>query len=256
MEKEESIISIVTPSHNASEFIVATYNSIKNQTYKNWEWIVVDDKSDDNTVSILKKIQKSDSRIIILNNNTNLGPGLSRNKGIKQAQGDYLTFIDSDDIWFPDFLNNSLSTCKKMNVDFVFSSYERWNETLSVQYPSFIVPPKVNYIDILKSCPISCLTAFICIKNQGKKYMPDMAKRQDYVLWLEYLKVIPHAIGIETPLAKYRMRKNSVSAKKSTVIKYQFLAYFKYQKLGIIKSLFYLCNWAYLGYIKYQKVDR
>ena len=118
----------------------------------------------------------------------NSGPAVARNTAIGKAKGEYLTFIDADDIWFPNFIKNSIDVIKQTNIPFVFSSYKRANENLEFVYSDFIVPKKVAYTDILKTNSISCLTAFIDIEIAGKKLMPLIHKRQDMGVWLKYLK--------------------------------------------------------------------
>ena len=135
------------------------------------------------------------------------GPALARNTGIEKASGNYMTFIDADDIWFPTFIENNIKTINETGIPFVFSSYRRSNEQLEFVYSDFIVPQKVSYTDILKSNSISCLTAFVDIKKLGKKYMPLIRKRQDMGLWLNYLKVIPFAYGIQETQDIYRQNK-------------------------------------------------
>src|SRR5690606_19200085 len=114
---------------------------------------------------------------------------------------------------------NNIKTIKETRISFVFSSYKRSNEQLEFVYSDFIVPKKVTYTDILKTNSISCLTAFLDIKALGKKQMPLIRKRQDMGLWLKYLKVIPFAHGIQETQAIYRIRENSLSRKKSDLIK-------------------------------------
>lgn len=248
------LVSIVTPCYNSEHFIETTYNSIKAQSYTNWEWIVIDDASSDKSLEIIKSYAKTDDRIIVLENKKGLGPGPTRNKGIEAAKGKYLTFIDSDDVWHPNFIEKSIATMKEKDAGFTFASYERHNEDFSEQFDDFIVPDRLDYKQLLYTCPISCLTAFIDIEKYGKLKMPDLPKRQDYALWLEYLKIIPFAYGIKEPLAKYRIRTSSVSSNKRKVIKYQFKVYYEHQKLGLFKSLFYLSSWAYHGFKKYRKI--
>lgn len=249
-------VSIVTPSYNTSSFILETYQSIKEQTIQNWEWIIIDDNSSDNSWDVIESMMQNDHRVIGIKNNENRGPGPSRNSGIEKAQGKYLTFIDSDDLWMNDFLEKSIDLLNEKNVYFSFASYERWNDDFTSKFDDFIVPEKLDYKTLLLTCPISCLTAFIDIEKLGKKYMSDLPKRQDYGLWLDYLKVTDFAYGIKEPLAKYRIRKNSLSASKMKVVKYQFLVYFKHQKLNLFKSLYYTCSWAYFGFKKYKGINR
>jgi len=253
-ELKNAKVSIVTPLFNSEHYVEETIKSVLEQTHENWEWVIVDDMSIDNSYKIVHAYASKDNRIILLRNRQNLGAALSRNIGIIAATGQFLTFIDSDDLWFPEFIENSLKTVNDLQCGFVFSSYERWNETMTRKYDTFIVPKKINYTNLLYTCPISCLTAFIDIHKYGKILMPNIKKRQDFALWLEYLKIIPFAVGNKKPLAKYRIRENSLSRRKSKVISYQFNVYYNHQKLGLLKSVFFLVCWAVNGMKKYSKI--
>lgn len=247
----ENLISIITPVHNSEKYIQDTIKSVQNQTYKNWELLLIDDYSSDNGVSIIEEIKSDDSRIKLILNKKKSGPAISRNKGIEAAKGDFITFLDADDIWFPHFLNESLHKCLDNKYEFVFASYHRLDESLEPYISDFIVPEKVNYKDLLKACPIPCLTAFIDIRRIGKYYMPIMSKRQDWGLWLAILKNVDFAYGIEEPLAAYRMRKDSVSRSKRKLIPYVWQIYREVEKLNVFKSSYYFMCWAFNGFKKY-----
>lgn len=249
---DKSLVSIITPTFNSEKFITETIQSVQNQTYENWEMIIVDDCSSDATLSIISNFSKSDNRIKIHQLKNNSGAGIARNEGIENARGKYMTFIDADDIWFPDFIENSIKTIKETNVYFVFSSYKRSDEKLNFIYSDFIVPKKVSYSDILKTNSISCLTAFIDIELLGKKRMPIILKRQDMGLWLQYLKEIPFALGIQETKAIYRIRKNSLSRNKSKLIKYQWQFYRQVTHLNLFQCLYYMSHWTFRGFVKYR----
>jgi teichuronic acid biosynthesis glycosyltransferase TuaG len=246
------LVSIITPTYNSAPYLRETYESLKNQSYTHWEWLVVDDASSDTTVALLQELQESDSRIKLYINRHNQGPAVSRNAGIENASGTYMTFIDADDIWFSDFIENSIQTIQSTGYPFVFSSYRRSDEQLNFVYSDFIVPEKVTYTDILKTNSISCLTAFLDIQTLGKKFMPLIHKRQDMGLWLQYLKVIPFAYGIQDPKAIYRIRKNSLSRKKSDLIKYQWQFYREVEHLSVVQSIYYMLHWMVRGFLKYR----
>lgn len=248
------MVSIITPCYNSEAYIEETYQSIAAQTYTDWEWIVIDDSSTDDSVSVIKSIRSKDSRVRLLSNTGNKGPGGARNTGIKAANRRFIAFIDSDDLWFPEFLEKSIAKAKATGAGFVYSSVERWNEDLTVYFNDAEVPEKITYKELLYTCPIVCSTVLIDIEKHGKRYMPDLPKRQDYALWLDYLKVIPFAVGNKEPLGKYRVRKSSISGNKWKVIKHQFNVYHKHQKVGLPRSLFYTLTWAYYGFMKYRKV--
>jgi glycosyltransferase involved in cell wall biosynthesis len=214
--------------------------------------IIVDDCSIDNTANIVIEKATSDKRISFIRLDQNSGPAKARNAGIEKVSGKYMTFLDADDIWFPEFISTSIETIIKNQVFFVFSSYRRSNEELEFVYSDFIVPQKVTYTDILKSNSISCLTAFIDIEKLGKKRMPDIFKRQDMGLWLQYLKEIPFAFGIQKPMAIYRIRENSLSRKKSKLLKYQWQFYREVEHLSVLQSAYYMINWMYRGFVKYR----
>ena len=247
-----ALVSIITPSYNSAKFIAETIQSVQNQTYPNWEMIIVDDGSSDETENVVLSIIQNDKRIQFHKLSQNSGPAVARNTGIEKASGDYMTFIDADDIWFPTFIENNIKTIQETGIPFVFSSYRRANEQLEFVYSDFIVPNKVSYSDILKSNSISCLTAFLDIKKLGKKYMPLIRKRQDMGLWLNYLKVIPFAYGIQETQAIYRIRENSLSRKKSDLIKYQWQFYREVEKLNVFQSIYYMLHWMYRGFMKYR----
>jgi glycosyltransferase involved in cell wall biosynthesis len=247
-----ALVSIITPSFNSAKFIAETIQSVQHQTHQNWEMIIVDDGSFDETEHIVRSIIEKDKRIQFYKLTQNSGPAVARNTGIEKASGKYMTFIDADDIWFPTFIENSITAIDETGIPFVFSSYKRANEQLEFVYSDFIVPNKVSYSDILKSNSISCLTAFVEIQKLGKKYMPLIRKRQDMGLWLNYLKVVPFAHGIQETQAIYRIRENSLSRKKSDLIKYQWQFYRNVEKLNIFQSLYYMSHWMYRGFMKYR----
>ena len=247
----DGLVSIITPSYNSESYIKDTIDSVQRQTYQHWEMIITDDGSVDNSVSIIEELINEDDRIKLFKI-ANSGPAIARNNSIKNAQGEYLAFLDSDDLWFPKFLNISILNVKD-SEGFVFSSYKRCNEiTLEEEYTDFIVPEKVTYYDILKTNSISCLTAFIDVKRLGKLFMPEVMYRQDMGLWLSYLKKIKYAKGIKEPLAIYRIRRESHSRNKKKLLKPQWYFYRKVEKLSIIATIYYMLIWAYRGMRKYR----
>ncbi len=247
-----ALVSIITPAYNSAKFIAETIQSVQNQTHQIWEMLIVDDGSSDATEAIVQSFLDKDKRIKFYKLPLNSGPAVARNTAIEKASGDFMTFIDADDIWFPTFIENSIKTIQETKIPFVFSSYKRSNEHMEFVYSDFIVPQKVSYSDILKSNSISCLTAFVDVKTLGKKYMPLIRKRQDMGLWLNYLKVIPFAYGIQETQAIYRIRQNSLSRKKSDLVKYQWQFYREVEKLHIFQASYYMAHWMYRGFMKYR----
>lgn len=246
-----NLVSIITPNYNSLNFFKETIQSVLNQSYDNWEWLITDDGSVDGSIALIEEICKKEPRVKLFKQ-INSGPSKARNNSIKNANGQYLAFLDSDDIWFSEFLSTSIENISN-SEGFVFSSYKRCDEiTLDEKYPDFIVPEKVNYKDILKTNSISCLTAFIDIKKLGKEFMPEVLYRQDMGLWLKYLKKIKYAHGIQEPLAIYRIRNNSHSRNKKKLLAPQWYFYRKVAKISCLGSLYYMIIWAYRGFKKYR----
>ena len=117
-------VSIITPTHNSERWIMETYKSIKQQTYKNWEWVITDDCSIDRTSFLLAKIAKEDLRVKVFYNSVNSGAAVTRNNSISNAEGDYIAFLDSDDLWLPNKLEKQIKFMEHGNIDFSFTAYE------------------------------------------------------------------------------------------------------------------------------------
>ena len=182
-------VSIITPLYNAERYVSETINSVVNQSYKNWEMILVDDCSTDQSASIVEKIQEQDARIRLLKNQTNIGPGASRNKAIDQATGDVIAFLDSDDIWHPEKLSKHLGFMEDNSSVFSHTSYGFIDEYGRKIKSTFHVSNKpIDYRDLLKRTEISCLTAMYDVNKLGKMHMPLLSRAEDYGLWLDILK--------------------------------------------------------------------
>lgn len=246
------LVSIIMACYNSEKYIRDTVDSVLRQSYPTWELIIIDDNSKDNSVSIVNTYINKDTRIKLIEQKNNNGPAITRNLGIKEAKGRFITFLDSDDIWEQSFIEESLKFQKEKNVTFTFASYYRRNEDFSRDNGTFYVPKKVNYSSLLKTCPISCLTAMYDTKKLNKMYMPMILKRQDYGLWLAILKKTDYAYGINKPLATYRMREGSVSRNKFKAAQYQWRIYRKTERLNIFKSIYFFVHYAYNGFKKYK----
>ena len=248
----EKLVSIITPCYNSAKFIQETYNSINNQTYRNWEWIIVDDCSSDSSKEIIQSI--NDERIVLLFNEKNLGASISRNKALDFANGTYITFIDSDDLWEPSFLEETIHFLQQNNETLVYCSYKRVNENLDKLLEDFIAIDKIDYHRILLNCPIPMLTSIYDSTKIGKIYFPNVDLREDHAMWISLLSKIKFARAIEKPLGIYRIRSNSVSRDKFKIGIKQFNLYYDHLNLGLALSLFYTLSWALNGLKKYGKL--
>lgn len=254
---KQDLVSIITPMYKGAAFVGETIESVLAQNYQNWEMIIVDDCSPDGGAGI-KEVNKytSDKRIKLIESKENRGSSGARNIALKQASGRYIAFLDSDDIWHPYFLDKQIAFMQENDAPLVFSSYRRIDETTKEELLSpFIVPKKVNYKSLLKTCPIFPSTAIYDTKKVSKIYFNEQlgSMRDDYVYWLTMFKTIENGYGNPEVLVDYRLRKSSVTGNKKKVIKPQWNVLRKVEKVGLIRSAYYLSCWAIISYFKYRK---
>jgi teichuronic acid biosynthesis glycosyltransferase TuaG len=239
--KTSHLVSVITPMFNSETFISETINSVVNQTYKNWELILIDDCSTDRTLEIAQSFLNTHPKISIIKNEMNQGAAFSRNKGIQRAKGEYIAFLDADDLWKPEKLEKQLAFMKDKNCDVSYSSYELINEQGLSLKKIIKALPVLSYQKLLKSNYIGNLTGMYHADVLGKITTPNLRKRQDWLLWLSAIKKSGKpAKGIQESLAYYRVRKNSVSSNKMNLLKYNYWVYKKGLEFSTIKSIYYL----------------
>lgn len=245
------IISIITPCYNSEKYIAETIESVLNQSFTDWEWIIADDCSKDYSVEIIKKYP--DKRITLIELQKNAGAAEARNIALDKAKGRYITFIDSDDVWLPHFLETTLNYLIQNKEELVYASYKRVNENMQPLLEDFIAEDKVEFKRILYNCPIPMLTALYDSQRIGKIKIPEVDMREDYAMWLNILRKIPYARAIKEPLALYRIRETSYSRNKFLILKKQFMVYYTFLNLSLLQSAYYTVHWALNGMKKYEK---
>ena len=250
----DDMVSIVTPCYNASFFINESLQSVIAQTYQDWELLVIDDCSTDNSVSIIKQYVEQDSRIRYFKTDKPSGsPTLPRNIGIENARGRYIAFLDSDDAWLPDKLERQMAMFDKYeDMVICFSNYEKMAENGERNGRIIKAPEMVNYRQLLKGNVIGNLTGVYDTQKVGKVYCQNI-HHEDYVLWLSILKQGYIARNTSTVEALYRVRKRSVSADKRSVISWQWHIYRDIEKLNVVQSLYYFLHYAYKAFWKSRK---
>lgn len=238
------LVSIITPSYNSGSYISNTIDAILGQTYKNWELLITDDSSVDNTVEIVKKYTLKDKRIKLFELKQNSGAGVARNNSIKHAKGRFIAFCDSDDIWKPQKLNKQLNFLKSKSLSFTFCSYDVINE--NGDFIKMIKAPlELSFSKLLKNNYVGCLTAIYDQEALGKLYMSEMRKRQDWTLWLKILKLTGNTSGQIESLALYRDRSKSISSNRFEMLKYTWLIYSRELGFSFIKSFSYLIKFLF-----------
>ena len=246
------LISIIIPNYNCEKFICQTIESVIEQTYGNWEMIIIDDSSTDNSVSIIEKYANTNKRIHLIKLDKNSGVSNARNVGLQYAKGDYIAFLDSDDYWDKNKIQEQISFMKDQNIPLSYTSYIKIDEK-DKKIGEIKVPESVNYKKMLKSNFIACSSAVVKKEIIGKLLFPPQKINQDHALWLSILKKGYIAYGLNKPLLFYRIRRNSVSSNKITAAKDQWKLYREIEKLRLYKAAWYFFNYAFYGLKKYLK---
>jgi len=242
-------VSIVTPVYNSADFIANTIQSVLNQTYSNWEMILADDVSTDDSVEIIKSF--NDERIKLIRLSKNSGPAVARNKAIESATGRFIAFLDSDDVWLPDKLKNQLNFMITTDAAVTHTAYEAI-DVAGKQTGKIIRAPKIiGYHQLLNYNYIGCLTGMYDTAKTGKVLMPDIPKRQDYGLWLAILRKGFKAYYLDEVLAQYRTGRQSVSSNKLETAKYNWQILREIEKLPLLKAAWHFSVYTFLGFKKY-----
>lgn len=218
------LVSIITPSYNSAQFIAETIESVLAQTYMHWELLITDDCSTDDTCAIVKRYAEKDNRIKLLRLSTNSGAGVARNNSIERAQGRYIAFCDSDDLWTKDKLEKQIAFMMRNNYDFSFS----WIGIINVKDQLIRViktPKRVSYTSTLICNRIGTTGVVYDAKKLGKFYFKPIRKRQDWLMWLELLKKCSYAYSIDKTLELWRKRNDSISSNKKRLFKYHIEVY-------------------------------
>ena len=248
---DHGLVSIIMPSYNSAKFIKETVDSVISQSYENWELIIVDDCSTDDSLSIIESFD--DARIKVIKNDVNSGAAVSRNNAIEAAEGRFIAFLDSDDLWDKDKLAKHLAFMTDSNISFSFTHYSVLNSDNEVITEFSPKKDEYDYTTILKHCYIGCSTVIYDRERIGKFYMPtDAVKREDFACWLQILKTGENAVCFHDCLTTYRVHSNSVSSNKLKIVKHHWNVYRKVEKLSFIKSVYYMAHWAIKGVLKYR----
>jgi glycosyltransferase involved in cell wall biosynthesis len=231
---EKPLISIITPSFNSEKYIAETIKSVQLQTYINWEMIIVDDCSFDKTVMIIDDFAQLDSRIHFFQLEKNSGTGIARNYALTKANGIYIAFLDSDDLWKPEKLEKQIDFLLKNKLPFTFSFYECIDEEGKSLNKRVEAPINLSYSQLFFCNYVGNLTGIYDVNYFGKITISSIRKRQDWMMWLTILKKIKTAHAIPESLAYYRIRENSISASKSDLLKHNYAVYRTFHRFNLV----------------------
>lgn len=242
-------VSIITPSWNSEKYIEKTIESVRNQTYTNWEMLIVDDCSSDKTVEIVEEISKADPRVKILRQNTNGGAAKARNRSLREASGRYIAYLDADDIWKPTKLEKQIKFMQEYNCGFSCTSYEVIDDEGNALNKKVHMLPAVDYVGFLTNNLLQTVGIMVDTSIVDKKYlvMPDIRRRQDAATWLQVLKAGYKCYGIHEVLAEYRRTENSLSSNKVKAVKGVWSLYRNIEKLSLPFSCYCFVRYAILA---------
>lgn len=239
-------VSIVVPVYNCEKFIIDTIRSVQAQSYTNWELILVNDCSRDESASLIAREAEKDSRIRLVNQPENLGAAKARNRGVDEATGSYLCYLDADDLWESSKLERELDFLKEKQAGFVFTGYEFADENGAGLGKIVKVPERITYRQALGNTTIFTSTVMMDLTKISKIdcKMPVIAS-EDTACWWQILKKYKEGYGLNENLVKYRRAGKSLSSNKLVAIKRIWNLYREQEKLNVVASAYYFILWAF-----------
>lgn len=254
MEKMNSLVSIIMPAYNCDKYITYSIKSVLDQTYDNWELLICDDGSSDKTIEIVQNYIDEDCRIKLFINKTNLGVSATRNKLLEKASGQWIAFLDSDDIWANNKLEIQLNAAQKNKVDFLFTGASYINEKGEFYKGKFLIPTEVSYETLRLQNVISCSSVLLNKSLINDIRFGNDSIHEDFAMWLSILKQKNvNAYGINESLLIYRITKNSKSGNKLKTLTKNYKM-FRYLELTRLKSIYFTINNAIGGVKKYNRI--
>jgi teichuronic acid biosynthesis glycosyltransferase TuaG len=250
---KKNIISVIIPYFKKRIFFKETIRSIINQSYKNFEIILIYDDTNQNELKFVKDVLKKFRNKKILINKNNMGPGNSRNKGILKAKGDYIAFCDADDVWKKNKLSSQLNFMKKNKINFSHTSYSIINK-YSKNIGEFKIKKELNYLNLLQSCDIGLSTVIASKKILLKNKFCSLKTKEDYELWLRLSKKNNLLLGLDKNLSSWRITENSLSSSLVQKILDSLRLYYCYEKYNILISLFYVVRLTSFALLKKIKI--
>jgi len=220
------LVSIITPLFNAEKYIAQTLESVQQQSYENWEHIIVNDASEDTSEEIVRNFAEKHPRVQLISLHENKGAAYCRNHATELAQGDYIAFLDSDDLWHPEKLTKQIGFMLSRDCEVSYTSYLHINEAGESLHKRIKALDQLPYKKQLRNNYIGNLTGIYKASTLGKIIAPPIRKRQDWAVWLTAIKRSGKpALGLVEDLAYYRVREGSISSNKLALIPYNFKFY-------------------------------
>lgn len=243
LEFVPDLISIITPAYNAEAVLAEAVASVQAQTYSLWEMVITDDKSTDGTLQLARRLAAKDARIRVIARPSNGGAAAAKNDAIRAARGQFLAYLDSDDLWLPHKLEAQLDFMRSTGTSMCFSSYQPFTSEGKRLLP-VLAPPSVSYCQLLKRNIVGNLTVVIDRFQHPVVPTPSI-DYEDFVSWLTLLRGGSVARGIPEVLALYRVSSNSVSSQKLRSARWVWRIYRESERLSLLASAWYFAHFAF-----------
>ena len=246
-DNKKELVSIITPVYNCYKLLPKTIESVINQTYENWEMILVDDCTPDNSAEIIKEYMKNEPRIKYFKLDNNSGAAVARNKALELSKGRFVAYLDADDLWRPEKLEKQVDFMIKNSYAFTCTDYEKINEEGESLNKIVKIPKEVNYNLFLRNTIIQTVGVMVDTKQTGKELliMPNIRRRQDAATWCQLLKNGFNCYECPENLSYYRVVSNSLSSNKFKAIKMNWYWYRKIEKLPLWKTFYCFIGYAF-----------
>lgn len=254
MSNSKPLVSVIMPVYNTASYIEEAIRSVISQTVTDWELFVLDDCSNDKSFEIIKELAETDSRIYVIPNNVNMGVARTRNRGMDLCKGQYVAFLDSDDYWKPQMLENMIARAKETGADIIYCSYELVDEQGRKVCNDFIVPEATTFEESIVRSVITCSTVLITDQLAKDNRFPTNMYHEDIALWFQILRDGGTARGVPEVLAAYRQRSNSRSGEKVTSAIRRWAIYRKHLEMPIHKCIVAMIRYGYYGVLKYKRI--
>jgi teichuronic acid biosynthesis glycosyltransferase TuaG len=251
MEFVKDLVSVITPVYNAENFLTKTLRSVINQTYKNIEIILVDDCSKDNSAEIVNRFITDKTSIVYHLQDMNRGAGAARNKALELAKGQYVAFLDSDDVWLPQKIERQISLMKEKKIGFSYTAIEMIDENGKKIKSKRNIKETCDYKYLLRNTIIATSSVVVDRNILGDFRMPLRRGGQDYATWLMVLRNGEIAYGINDVLCQYRVASGSLSSNKFKSIKQVWEIQTQDENIGEIKVIFHVCCFVINSLKKY-----
>lgn len=243
--ESQPLISVIMPCYNMASYVSDSIKSVIAQTYPHWELLIVDDASTDETVNIIKSYAQADSRIKFAIKKQNSGISDTRNQCIQMAQGQFLAFLDADDIWHPEKLEKQLSFMLAKNIGFTYSTYDWIDEDGKIMNKFINTIGNLDYKTYLRNTIIGCSTVMVNKAITGDVFVPKFRTSEDTATWLDILRKGLMAYAIDESLVSYRIRRKSASSNKIRASIDLWKVYRQHEKLPFFKAIYYFSCYAF-----------